>query len=476
MDYATLETLVARHPGWQLLRHADAPLAASVLHRTFIEAEVRTVPAGRLLEALDDALLVLRRQRGDAALPRTAESYIDTWSAAQNGWLRKLYVVGTDEPQYELTPATAQALGWLAQLDDPHLAGTESRLLALIDLLAHVREIGEHDPARRIELLRMRRDAIDAEIEQMAAGAGPVLDRAALEERLQQLLRLSDDLLLAFGLADDTLRARDHALRASVAAAPDAHTAEDALARALNEIDAARSLRAAWERLVLHAEHESLSEAVAEVLALPAIAAMPVAERMQRIPYAWLNASDAVRRTLAQRSERLGQFASRRVWEEERCIAALVAAIDAQALARAEGLHGEAAIRIPATMSAMPLRAAAPSAHAFVLEEFEAEDAASAAAAAAAFDATLPVDSVQLAHHVEQALQTRTQVSLREVVESYPLRQGLAEVLGYVALAQTRAAARIDAATLEPIAWDAVGGDGAHVRRQALAPRIVFER
>jgi len=52
---------------------------------------------------------------------------------------------------------------------------TESRLLALFDLLKQMRDGSEADPAKRIAELHKKRDEIDAEIARVLAGDVPLL-------------------------------------------------------------------------------------------------------------------------------------------------------------------------------------------------------------------------------------------------------------------------------------------------------------
>ena len=154
LDYATLDTLRSHHPAWRLLRSDHAPLVASFLHRVFVVPNVRVMAAADLAEALEDALYALRLHLGETEFPKSAREYLNDWAAPDKGWLRKFYRSGTDEAQFDLTPATEKAIAWLAQLSERQFVGTESRLLTLFDLLKQMSEGSEADPAKRIaELL-----------------------------------------------------------------------------------------------------------------------------------------------------------------------------------------------------------------------------------------------------------------------------------------------------------------------------------
>ena len=131
LDLATLEAMRRQHPAWRLLAADSGPLVASFLHRVFVEPNVRTMSQSDLAEALDDTLFALREQRGAQAWPKEALDYLSDWTANERGWLRKFYPPGSDEPHFDLTPATEKAIAWLVSLAERHFVGTESRLLTL---------------------------------------------------------------------------------------------------------------------------------------------------------------------------------------------------------------------------------------------------------------------------------------------------------------------------------------------------------
>lgn len=129
LDYPTLETLRRQHPAWRLLTAEHAPLIGSFLHRAFIVPNVRVMAQSDLVEALEDTLFGLRARLGEQVFPKAAQEYLNDWAANEKGWLRKFYPALSDEPHFDLTPATERALAWLTSLTERAFVGTESRLL-----------------------------------------------------------------------------------------------------------------------------------------------------------------------------------------------------------------------------------------------------------------------------------------------------------------------------------------------------------
>ena len=80
------------------------------------------------------------------------------------------------------------------------------------------------------------------------------------------------------------------------------------------------------------------------------------------------------------------------------------------------------------------------------------------------------IDKGKLASHVRQALQERSQISLRDLLVEHPLEEGLAEFVTYLQLASESPHAIVDANEHETVEW--TGRDG--IRRRGSLPKIIF--
>ncbi|MPZ43247.1 MAG: DUF3375 family protein [Betaproteobacteria bacterium] len=482
LDYATLEALRSHHPAWRLLRSDHAALVASFLHRTFVAPNVRVMAAADLAEALEDTLFALRERLGPDAFPRPAAEYLNEWASPERGWLRKYYGPDSDEPLFDLTPATEKAIAWLAMLTERAFVGTESRLLTLFELLRQMSAGAEADPDKRIEELRRRRDEIDAEIARVAAGEVALLDDTALKDRFQQFMQLARELLTDFREVEDNFRQLDRRVRERIALWEGGKGA--LLERIMGERDAiadsdqGKSFRAFWDFLMSSRRQEELSALLDRVLALAPIADQNPDPRTRRVHYDWLEAGEHTQRTVAQLSQQLRRFLDDQAWLENRRIMDILRGIEARALAlRDTPPHGEtmsiaessAAIELPLER---PLYSPAvkPVIADIALESGDAD------LDPAALYAQVVVDRAQLAHNIRQALQARSQVTLHELVQAQPLVHGLAELVAYLQLGSEAFRTAVDEDTTEVIAWHAAGRDGVQTTRQARLPRIIFMR
>ena len=206
LDIETLEALRRQHPAWRLLAAESAALVASFLQRVFVLPNRRVIAQADLAELLEDTLYALREQRGAGVYPKGALEYLNDWAANDRGWLRKFYPPGSDEPHFDLTPATERALAWLVSLSERSFVGTESRLLTLFELLRQMSEGSETDPQTRVRELQRKRDEIDAEIARVQAGDMPLLGDTAVKERFTQFATLARELLADFREVEQNFR------------------------------------------------------------------------------------------------------------------------------------------------------------------------------------------------------------------------------------------------------------------------------
>jgi hypothetical protein len=482
LDYATLDALRAHHPAWRLLRSDHAPLIASFLNRVFVVPNARVMAAADLAEALEDELYNLRQQLGEGAFPKSALEYLNDWASADKGWLRKFYRQGTDEPQFDLTPSTEKAIAWLGQLSERSFVGTESRLLTLFELLRQMSEGSETDPAKRIAELTRRRDELDAEIARMQDGDIPVLDDTALRDRFQQFTQIARELLADFREVEHNFRQLDRKVRERIA------LWEGSKGELLDEImgerdaiadsDQGRSFRGFWDFLMSSSRQDELTQLLDRVLALPPIADTKPDLRTRRVHYDWLEAGEHTQRTVAQLSQQLRRFLDDQAWLENRRIMDILHGIETKAVALRDAPPAGEIMTIaePNPSIELPMErplfspARKPLIADIALQEDEEE------IDPAILYAQVVVDKAHLARHIRQGLQTRAQITLRELIDQQPLEHGLAELVAYLQLGSESFSAVVDETTEDRISWDVTHPDGMTFNKQARLPRVIFVR
>ncbi|MGE3105844.1 MAG: DUF3375 domain-containing protein [Lysobacterales bacterium] len=482
LDFATLDSLRTHHPAWRLLRSDHAPLLASFLQRVFVAPNVRVMAAADLAEALEDELYALRLHLGDAAFPKPALEYLNDWAAPDKGWLRKYYKPGTDEAQFDLTPATEKAIAWLAQLSERQFIGTESRLLTLFDLLKQMSEGSEADPDKRIAELQRKRADIDAEMARVLSGDVPLLDDTALKDRFQQFMQGARELLTDFREVEHNFRQLDRRVRERIALWEGSKGAllEEIMGErdAIADSDQGKSFRAFWDFLLSSRRQEELTELLDRVLTLPAVTELKPDARTRRVHYDWMEAGEHTQRTVAALSQQLRRFLDDQAWLENRRIMDILHGIESKALALRDAAPAGSVMAMAETSADIALAMERPlftPASKPVLADLALQAGDEDIDPSALFDQVV-VDSARLSRHIRHALQSQAQISLGELVSGQPLQQGLAELVAYLQLGSETFRTVVDEATPESIRWQTLAGDGQSITRSARLPRVIFTR
>jgi hypothetical protein len=213
---------------------------------------------------------------------------------------------------------------------------------------------------------------------------------------------------------------------------------------------------------------------LARVFALPAVRELEPDRRLLRIHYDWLEAGEVTQRTVARVSGQLRRYLDDQAWLENRRIMQLLRRIEHHAVALRDR---------PTAAFVMELDESAPSVelplerplfkppHKPRIGDHVVTEGETEIPADALFE-QVHVDKAELRTRIRKMLQTRTQVSLGDLVNAHPLEHGLAELVAYMSLASDDAKALIDDSRRETLVWL----DPACGTRQATLPLIIFAR
>lgn len=475
MEHADLDRLRERHPAWRLLRAVNAPLVLSFLGRFFVADNNGATSAPALAAVLDDELYALNAaDSANPRYPKPATAYLEDWADADAGWLRRFYPLGSDEVHYDATPALEKAYAWVAGLGVRPFVGTESRLHTVVELLRQIVHGAETDPQVRLIELHRRRDLLDREIAEVEAGKLTVLDSTALRDRYQQFAATARDLLSDFREVEENFRGLDRAARERIAAWEGSKgdlLAELVGSRAdINGSDQGRSFQAFYDFLLSETRQDELADLLSRV---QSVDELEVDRRLHTVHHDWSEAAERTQHTVRQISEQLRRFLDDQVWLENRRVLDIVRAIEATALGCRDdpptfGLEvDEPGVRIALPFE-RPLYDARPAAR---VESLLDPDADADVDVTALFCQTF-IDQARLADNVRSAVPERGSALLSDIVRVYPIEQGAAEIVGYLALSDDDLEVAVDDQEEETvIEYD----DGELVRRARL-PKVTVTR
>lgn len=464
-----------QHPAWRLLRASNAPLVLSFLGQFFVEENNGAAPASRLIDELDEHLYAIHASDPEL-YPRQPAEYLDEWSEPERGWLRKFYPLDSDEVHYDATSAVEKAYRWVQDLQSRNFVGTESRLHTLIELLRQIVHGSETDPEARIAELERRKAEIDEQVTMVREDRLGLLDESAVRDRYQLFSSTARELLSDFREVEENFRGLDRTAREKIAGW-DGSKGEllTELVTGRTDIatsDQGRSFQAFYDFLLSEQRQSELADLIVSVQGMPVV---DVDRRLRFIHHDWADAAERTQQTVRNLSEQLRRFLEDQVWLENRRVLDIVRTVEQTAIrvrndppATDLGLViDEPGVPISLPFE-RPLYDPQPAAEVDSIIEPEADEPVE-------YDSLLGqrfVDAARLADNIRAIVPPRSTAELTDILDLYPVDEGVAEILGYLAL--TDDDIRIDLHDDEETIIDYVDIEGA--KKRATLPRTTVTR
>ena len=515
MDYHELKLLLSL-PAVKLVRTHKAPLVLGFIYRVFRENRRAALPEGQVRAALeaylddlrgaadaedadevyeDDVAGIQNKSRANAKVPtapsvanhpKTAAEYLAVWCDDAHGFLRRYYDTGSDEPLYELTSGTEKAMLWLESLKQTRFVGTESRLENIFSTLDEILKFSDDDPTRRREQLIAEADALIAEADRIkATGHVESFTPVQINERFERILATARELLSDFRQVEDNFKriAREIAERhahpgvtkgAIVGHLLDSHDA-------LRNSEQGQSFFAFWELLLSQEKRNRFEDQMRQVMVLDS-----------------LDADYRADATLPQFISLLVREGEIVVASHQRLSTNLRRVLDTSHLAERQQV-GELLREI--RQAALSVSQAPPAAPEFIsIQDFP--DVFSAMSrplwqASASAQASGPIEeetgklSVEelrrlqslsklsvsaLKKNVETCLESAESVTLPQVLERFPPKEGVMEIVGYLIVASDENRHYISDDHEEIIEWQNTPHTPQAQPQRWRVPTILFSR
>lgn len=439
----------------KLLQSNNAPLTLSFLYDQFKRKQRVTIPQIELTEALVAYLDMLAEMHPDL-YGGTAVSYLRTWCDDNHRFLRRYYVNDNDDPVYELTPDTERAIAWVEEMNKQDFVGTESRFLRIFDLLQKIVTYSTEDTEVRLAQLEKKKAELQAQIDMIkATGEIEQYSQTQIKERFFEANDVSRRLLADFREVEANfsalaLHVQKQQVAGGVRKGQIVGQVLDADAM-LKESDQGRSFYAFWEFLISPQRQDELQGLLTAVYQLPDLQKIDSAQgqRLRRLKRDLIDAAAKIVESNRRLGEKLRKLLdeqnlaeARRVMELALEIRQTAVSLTAHPPAEKDFFYIEAAPAID-----MPLERplwTPPTNISYADIEIESTDIDLSDANLAALFTQFYVDESQLRRHIAALLEKKATATLGEVTAVYPITQGLAELVTYVAIASRNETHYID--------------------------------
>lgn len=440
MEYQDIKYLKENNPAIRLLNADNSPLIISFLIHEFKKNNKFSISNDELVSTLLDYLYSLRDIYGDEIYPGSAQTYLDDWADAE--FLRKYYLPDKDDPFFELTPSTEKVLEWIRDLEKREFVGTESRLKKIIEILREIAYMNIDDPTKRLEELERQKKEIENEIEKIESGVIERLTETQIKERYFEVYDATHKLLSDFKQIEYNFRQLDRDIREKqiIDTFNKSELLHDIFSTKdmLQNTDQGRSFRAFWELLMSQSQQDELDELIAVAIDLQEIKIIKKDDTLEEMKTYLIDAGDRVNKTNHALIEQLRKYLDERVYLESKKIIEIIKEIK---------------------LSAVQLKNNPPELKDFIIIEnrpiiemimerpmwdvssnpelckIDIEHGSSDFIDATSLYNQFNIDSGKLKERIEDLLKTDSQVTLKSVIERYPVEKGLAEILTYMDLA-----------------------------------------
>lgn len=436
MDFAKAYSLYKNDKTLQILRAEHFPLLISFFHLAFKQQDRIFYQQQDLRNILSDFLYSLEQQ-GIDDFKNDPLDYLQQW--AKQGYLRRYYDVG-DEPVYELTPATENALKWLDDLNKQQFVGTHSRLLQLFSILKQLVN-NTASPYERIKKLKADRVKLDKEIEDAEKGIYEKTDDTRIREDYLLAEETAKRLLADFRQVEQNFRELDKDTRQAIikSSLTKGKLLDDIFSKQdfLWSTDQGKSFKAFWEFLMSRNMQEELELLISKINELPAIKQLKSDVTIDRLKTNLVEAGDKVNRTNDGLLEQLRKFVEQKSLLESKRILNSLEWIETHLLELKNSIDTNFSLLTidglfkPSFIMERPLFKPPVK---VIFQDIEITEGESNAETDALYEQFF-IDIELLKENIRLLLKNKSQVSLDEVFRHYKPVKGIAEVLGYMQIA-----------------------------------------
>jgi len=440
MEYHRIKNLKENNPTIKLLNADYSPLIISFLFQAFKLNNKITIPNDELVSNLTDTIYSIRNTYGDGLYPESAQNYLDNW--ANDQYLRKYYPPDNDEPCFELTPSTEKALEWIKELENREFVGTESRLIKIIEMLKEIAYSNSDNPSIRLEEFKRKRSEIEEEINKINSGVLEKLSETQIKERYFDVYDTSNKLLSDFKRIEYNFRQLDHEVRKKQITSDiqkgellkNIFSSQDILL----ESDQGRSFRAFWDLLMSQKKQDELDDLIDIIIHLPEIQEIKKDDTLEGLKIHLIEAGDKVNNTNHILIEQLRKYLNDRIFLENKRIIEIIREIKSIAVQiKNNPPSNKDIITIPGSpqiemIMERPLWDVSVSPE---LRKKDIEEGLAELVNTRQLYSQFDIDPELLRTRINELLTINSQISLKTLIEKYPVERGLAEILIYVDIA-----------------------------------------
>jgi len=486
MDYQKLEIQLKNAPSLKLLRSRNAPLILSFLYAQFKEQSEISIRNERLVTQLAYYLDELNYIDEEDNLHsfvtdsyERARKYIETWT--NESYLRN-YIDDTEKIVYNvLTQHTERAFQMLELLQERRFVGTESKFKDIFYKLRELVDNNTADPEKKIKELEERKRKIDEEIRKIQReGNVKKFEDYQIQSRFDDVSRLTNELIGDFKEVEDifkkiTREIYEKQSQHDLSKGKLLHYTFDALDE-LKENDQGKSFYAFWNFLIDDESQEELAALIKQVNDILSDRGIEYNNRhLKRIKPILYHSGKKVLDSNNLLAEKLTRIIAEKHLLESRKLRETITEIKQIALRLIEQKVPEDCGIILETNAEINMPMERKLGEEKIIPEFDSNPVLfnnryNLENMLQLFQLD-SIDTKELLRKIHSLLgDERTQISLSEVIEKYPVTKGLSEIIAYITLLNNSGKYIVNTDVEDYLLFDSEAG------KYLKVPQIIYSR
>lgn len=432
------------NPAVRVLRSANAAFVLTFLHRAFKEHHAIAVPESHLRARLENFLDEVRAVQS-GAMPQLSTDYLAAWCGPEHLLLRKLFREDANEPVFELTSAAERAIQWLEDLHQRAFVSTESRLEMIVRQLEEIVLFATPDVSQRVAALRAQQLAIQQQIDVVESRrTAETYSPVKLSERFANALEMARALAADFRQLEDNFKevARQLAEEATSSATTKGQIVSKLLDThaALKESAQGQSFYAFWNLLSSPERQHRFRQLTRQVYLIDEIdPALRSNRLLERLSSRLLVEGERVVRSNERMAATLRRTLEHAASGEDRRMREIIREIQRLAIVRQDNPPAEEAffeLSSPPNVFASFSRSFwQPEAVGRVVGDVHARDGVLDWEMIERFRELAEINLARLREQLRVCLVANDSVLLSRVLDQFPPRDGILEVIGYLIIA-----------------------------------------
>lgn len=467
MTYEELKSAIALSPSIRLLRAKSAPITISFLYQAFKADNQIAIPSFELTNRLADYIESLGEEDAfDIEITDSltmARKYIDYWCSEDTRFLTR-YPDENGAPIHELTADTEKAFQWIESMQKRDFVGTESRFRHIYQQLEELLDNTSEDAHKRIKELERKKRAINLEIQQIKkTGIVNTYNDTQVKERFYNITKTARELLADFKEVEQNFKeitlnlykkqTQQHSTKGQILGYTLDATDE------LKNSDQGKSFYAFWQFLIADNKQDELIQMIELTHQLLKERAIECTDNfLKKIKIYLHHSGQKVIESNHLLADKLSRILIQRDLQERKHIRAILNEIKHLAVEKIGQFDGErnfitieGTAHIDMTMD-RPLGKAPQIAHFNKQAQTIGSQNYANANLGSLFN-QFELNKKVLEKKIIQAFQHKKTISLQEVVQQFPIENGLAEIISYFAIASRSSKHQINTKIKEKITW-----------------------